>query len=378
MDVKNFPVPFVKVIIQGIETQTDKSGRFKILNITTPYDVVIAYQRSSTAVIYKNLNLENPDLILFGVNDSSNSRRALINVSFPEIPEGSEAIIKFISSDANFCEDSKAIAGDKIKSINVSWPGTQNSINGSIIFITKSNSKYVSYMEKSVSIYQNSVPFIVTFKENPEKNISSSYVNVYIPIKNYEVKGYSVFADFPGFNRNSEVLLSIQEGVKIQSRSNIPFKLPVSFRVKVDGFVKYNNGSGFTNTTYTKPGTTINLSEESPPELRTPSDKYLGAAGNTEFSYSSGSGTGIYVVQYYSSYPELSFYIVTGEKNAYLNYLSRDEFKRASSVEFKWNVRKYLTYFSVDDFVRPNEFRNDIGYKAVLYSSERTFKTGYF
>lgn len=378
LDLKNFPVPFVKVILQGIETMTDKSGRFKIMNVTTPYDIVIAYQKTSTAVIYKNLNLENPDLILFGVNDSTYTRRAIVTVNFPEIPEGKEATIKFISSDANYCRESYALSGEKSKFIPVRWPYSQNSINGSVIFIMKNNLEFESFNQKSISIFQNSTPFNVTFKDNPLKNISSSYLNVYLPFENYKSVGYSVYADFPAYDRSSELLISMQDGTEIQNRSIIPYKLPLSFRVKINGIVKYNDGSGFTNTTFTIPGTTINLNEESPPELKTPTDKYLGAAGNTEFSYSSGSGTGVYVVRYYSDYPELNFYIVTAEKNVYLNYLSRDEFKQANSIEFKWDVRKYLTYFSVDDFARSKEFKNDIGYKAVLYSSERTFKTGYF
>ncbi len=74
----------------------------------------------------------------------------------------------------------------------------------------------------------------------------------------------------------------------------------------------------------------------------------------------------------------MNFYIVTSSRSAYLTFLSRKEFKKGVSIEFKWNVKKYLTYFSVNDFVKPKEFNNDIGYKAVLYSKERTFKTGYY
>ena len=72
------------------------------------------------------------------------------------------------------------------------------------------------------------------------------------------------------------------------------------------------------------------------------------------------------------------FNTARSERSTRLNYLSRDEFKRSGSVEFRWRVNKYLTYFSVDDFVKPSAFKNDIGYKAILYSEERTFKTGYY
>ncbi len=104
----------------------------------------------------------------------------------------------------------------------------------------------------------------------------------------------------------------------------------------------------------------------------------MGANGKTEFSYSIGSGTGVFVISFHSFYPDMNFYIVTSERTSNLNYLSRTEFSRINSVEFKWNVTKHLTYFSVNEFVKRKEFKNDVGYKAVLYSNERTFKTGYF
>ncbi len=154
--------------------------------------------------------------------------------------------------------------------------------------------------------------------------------------------------------------------------------MPIAYRLKVSGFVEYKDGRRFVNYEYSQPGATINLTVETPPEPQTPTDKFLGANGNTEFYYSLGSGTGIYVLQYHSFYPSMNFYIVTSNRSAYLTFLSRKEFKQNVSIEFKWNVKKYLTYFSVNDFVKPKEFNNDIGYKAVLYSKERTFKTGYY
>lgn len=378
IDERSFPVPFVKVLINGAEVSTDNFGKFRMLNVRFPYDAVVAVRSTSTAVIYKNLNIENPDLILFGNLNSIYSYRAVVNLNFPEIPSGSSAKIKFISPDVFYCEDAEAFTGEKSKTIIVYWPLSQKTINGKVIYIQKNNSLYENYRENAISIFQNTIPFETTFGKNITEIAHTSNLTVYFPFDDYTVKGYSVYADFLAYNRNSEILLTKQEGNILKTKSIIPSLLPVSYRLKINGFAKYKDGSGFISTAYSKPGATINLSTENPPELKTPSDKFMGAAGNTEFSYSSGSGTGIYVVHYQSFYPDMDFYIVTGERSAYLNYLSRDEFKKVNSVDFKWDVKKYLTYFSVDDFVKPNEFKNDIGYRAILYSGERTFKTGYF
>lgn len=377
VDERNFPVPFVKVIIGGSEVESDKFGTFKLPNIAFPYDAVIAERSTATAVMYRNLSVENPDLILFGKPNTRNANTAIINVNFPQIPNGSSAIIKFISQDVFFSEDIEVFSGEKNKTLLVFWPLEQKNINGNIIYLQKSNSSYEVYNDRAVSIFQNRVPFEITFLNNLNNTLTSD-LTIYLPFKDYRTKGYSVFADFFAFNRNSQVLLTRQEGNIFKTKSIIPLKLPISYRLKVSGFVSYDNGSGFVNYIYSNPGGVINLTIEDPPELETPSDKLMGANGKTEFSYSLGSGTGVFVINFHSFYPDMNFYIVTSERTSNLNYLSRTEFSRINSVEFKWNVTKHLTYFSVNEFVKRKDFKNDVGYKAVLYSTERTFKTGYF
>ncbi|MEO6693580.1 MAG: carboxypeptidase-like regulatory domain-containing protein [Ignavibacteria bacterium] len=377
VDERNFPVQSAKIIITGQEVQSDKYGKFRFLNVTIPYDVVIAERSSSTAVIYKNITIEDPELILFGKPSARNSNTAIINVKFAEVPAGSSAIIKFISSDVFYSEEVEVLSGEKSKTLLIEWPETQNTLNGNVIYLQKSNALYQSFIDKSISIYKNTVPFELAFS-GTNSNTLSSDVTIYLPYDNYRSKGYSVYADFFSYNRNSILMLTREEGDIFKTKSIIPLKLPISYRVKVSGFVDYDDGSGFENYIYSKPGAVINLETEEPPKLQTPSDKLNGASGNTEFSYSNGSGTGIYVIHFHSFYPNMNFYVVTNEKSSNLSYLSRTEFQKINSVEFKWNVKKYLTYFSVNDFVKPKVFNNDIGYKAVLRSAERTFKTGYF
>lgn len=379
LNEKNFPLYNIKVLINGVETNTDALGKFKMLNVKYPYDAVIAERSSATAVIYKGLSIENPDLILFGPLKPRNIQSATINLRFPEIPAGSSAVIKYISPDVFYCEDVSVFPGEKSKTIIVEWPASKKTLNGSVIFLQKTCTSYQQYMEKSQSLFKKTAPFEMSFDNAlVASNTKTSNMVVYLPFVDYNTNGYTISADFFSYNRNSEILLAKEEGSITSGKSIIPSKLPISYRLKVSGFVDYKDGSGFVNYTYVKPGASINLTMESPPELYAPADKFPGATGATEFSYSSGSGTGIYVVKYHSVNPEMNFYVVTNELRTNLYYLSRSEFRKAESVEFKWSIKKYITYFSVDDFVKPNQFQNDIGYKAVLYSAERTFKTGIY
>ncbi|MCB0728713.1 MAG: carboxypeptidase-like regulatory domain-containing protein [Ignavibacteria bacterium] len=377
-DERNFPLQYIKVIINGAETETDRYGKFRLQNIPTPYDVTIADKNTSTAVIYENINIDNPELILFGAVIDKNLNAAFINVKFPEIPQKSTAILKFISQDEFSSRLIEAFSGDNNKTIPVYWPQTKSSISGKIIFIQKDTYEYESFIEKNITVSKSNIPVKTNLKSGNSVNPKTSSIIVNSPDKNYTAKSVNVYADFMDFSENSEILLYSDEGKLNSVKCIIPELFPFSGKYKVKSNVQFKNGSGYETNNFVKPNDKVSIQNESPPEPQTPTDNFLGANGNTEFYYSLGSGTGVYIVQFKSVNTKLNFYIVTKERSTRLNYLSRDEFRRSGSVEFRWRVNKYLTYFSVDDFVKPSVFKNDIGYKAILYSQERTFKTGYY
>lgn len=378
VDERNFPLQNIKVIINGVETDTDRFGKFRLLNIPSPYDVTIADKYSSTAVIYKDINIDNPELILFGTVIDKDLNSAFINVKFPEVPVKSTAILKFISQDEFTSKIVEAFSGNNNKTIPVYWPQTKSTISGKIIFIQKDTYKYESYIEKNITLSRSNIPVKTNLSSANAVNPKTSTITVNSPGKNFSGKSVIVYADFLDFSKNSEIELYNDVGSLNSVNCLIPELVSFSGKYKVKSNIKFKDGSGYETYSFAKPNSKVKIQNESPPELQTPTDNFLGANGNTEFYYSLGSGTGIYVIQFKSVNTNLNFYIVTRERNTYLSYLSREEFKRSGSVEFKWRVNKYLTYFSVDDFVKPSAFKNDIGYKAILYSQERTFKTGYY
>ena len=162
-----------------------------------------------------------------------------------------------------------------------------------------------------------------------------------------------------------------------QFRISVPDNLSITFKFRITGFAKRKDGTEFLNTSYASPGNNLKIESENAPELQTPQNNSLSIDGDTRFSYSVGSGAGIYVVEFRSKNPSMRFFIVTDRNEVYLNYLSRNEFKNGS-IQFEWIVRKFLTYFNVDEFVKPPVFKNDFAYKAVMISSRRYFKTGFY
>ena len=375
-DERNFPLSGIKVLIGISEKTTDQNGNFNFSNISTPYDITIAERRTSTAVIYKGLTISNPALILFGDSVKQYSNEVTLNTFFPKIPEGNSSIIKFISKSEFESYQTEAVTGDSSKNIIIRWPLNRSSLTGELIYIQKKKDNYQYLKRKSVTLNKN-----VTFQEADfysvkERKLSSSEIKLYFPVKKFEFSRIILTASFFNYDKNSGIDLDEENGNSESYKISVPDKFSESFKIKITGMAESKDGSGFVNYNYASPGEALKIVTESPPKQETPSDNILAVDGNTRFSYSSGTGAGIYVIEFKSKLPEMNFYIVTREKETYFTYLSRDEFT-SSNITFDWKVKKYLTYFNVDEFVKPVVFMNDFSYKAILFSGKRSFKTGF-
>lgn len=376
-DERKFPVPFVKVIYGSKEVLTDRFGKFSLTNVTFPYTLTIAEKTSSTAVIYKDLTLSNPELIIFGDLKEQFSNYVQLKVRFPKISEGGSAVIKMISQEVFDCKEAKAGEGDSTVNLNILWPVSENYLKGEIVFLLRDKQGFQTIKYLKVSVYKNDRNKTARINNKKGSSLSTSAINVYQPASKSLKTEFNVSLNFFNYNLNSAIKFSENSDGAVKTHIWVPDKLSVTNKILVTGFGRFNNGSGYAGLNFVSPGAELKLYPESPPELFTPSDNYLGAAGNTNFSYSLGSGTGIYVIEFKSINPYLNLYIVTSERQSTLNYLSRNEFKNYSA-QFTWSVKKYLTYFNTDEFVRPKVFKNDFSYKAVLYSDKRKFKTGFY
>lgn len=375
LDDRWFPVPEVTISISsGGMTTTDREGKFSIVTEKLPYSITVFDYANSNGVIYTNLSSRNIQLILFGTAGSRHTNTEVIRVDFPVISKNRSALIKFVSDNIFFSKDVTAFAGEKSKLITIEWPSKTNSINGRIMYLEKTQTSYEKYFERIITVYSGFAPQTVIFDSASfYSRPGSSSVTLYLPVLNYDMKSFSVCADFLSLHRNAEITLNNTEGNITSTKVLVPRNLSLGYRLKVEGKAYNKGGEGFENSLYTYPGSVLNLDSETPPSLESPQDKLYTVNDRTIFGYEWGSGTGIYVVNFHCFDPVGDFYIVTRDKQIYppLTYAS-DILK---GTEYSWKVYKYLTYFSVDDFVKEKIFSNDVGYRAILYSETRTFKT---
>ncbi len=375
LDDRYFPVPNIYITVTpGGNAKTDSRGEFRVDAEKTPYQLYVYDDANAIGVLYTNLSTQTPELFLFGLASSKYVNTDILKIEFPPVPRGKTAIIKFLSESIYWSSDVTVNPGETSKTISVDYPSYMNNINGRVIYLEKSNTSFNKYVERAITIAKNYYPQSVVFDSLANyENPGSSIVTIYPPAFAYDVKGFSVYVDFLALHRNSCIELNITEGDIISTKVLVPLKLSFGYRLRVTGKGFFKRGDGFYNLTYSYPGATLNISTETPMILEAPQDKFWGVSNNTRFAWDWGSGTGIYVAHFHAFAPVADLYIVTTERSvrsplAYARNLMGGE-------EFSWEVMKYTTYMSVDDYVKPRTFANDVGYKAMIKSELRTFRT---
>jgi hypothetical protein len=378
LDERYFPVPNVSVTVTGgMLTKTNKDGTFSLSTDNTSYDILLYDLSTSIGVMYKDLSTSVPELIFFGLNASRNVNSEFVKIEFPPLPNGRSAIIKFLSEDVYSCEDVTVSSGERTKVLNINFPAYLTRLNGRIVYLEKTSTSYEKYSEYPITIIKEGYPQTVILDSMSIGNKpGTSSVIIYPPAFAYDSKGFSVYGDFLAEHRNSEITFNVTEGDIVSSKIIVPQTLPYGYRLKIEGRGALKNNGRFVNYTYSYPGATLNIPTETAPKLDAPQDKYWGVSNNTIFSWDWGSGTGIYVAHFHSFAPVGDFYVVTRDRN-----LKNPKALAGGIIdgnEYSWQVSKYLTYTSVDDYAKPRIFANDLGYKAILTSELRTYRINPF
>jgi hypothetical protein len=375
LDERYFPVPKMKITSSGGSgATTDKNGEFKLTIDNTPYDLTIFDAASNNGVIYRDLTTDNPELFLFGSTKSKYANTEVVRVNFLPVPQGKTDLIKFLSDEIFYSLDATAYSGETTKLLSVDFPSSKKQINGRIIFIEKTPYSFEKFGERALTIQKDYYLQTVIFDSlTVYSKPGDAYLSIVLPVMNFDRKGFSVYANFLSLHRNAEILLNTTEGDIISTKVLVPLSLPYGFRLKIAGNGFDKGGIGFANFIYSYPNSSYNISSENPPKLESPQDKLYNTDNNTLFSYDWGSGIGIYIVHFHCFDPVGDFYVVTNNRNikSPVSYASNI----LKGTEFSWIVSKYITYLSVDDFAKPRNYANDIGYKAILSSEMRTFRT---
>lgn len=362
------------VSIEDSIKTTDANGSFVISGITTPYDVKIIPPGNS-GIIYKGLTTASPQLYSAGIADFF----ATLNVTIPPLSVNQKAAVFF--TDVIHIQTSNAISFPGTAAmVFVRWTGS-SSITGKIIVLVYTLAgghitTYEKYGEKTGFTLNSGSTQSVTFTApeltlNPGESTISGALTIPSGFVN---PNNSIGLKFTSAGAN--VFLNTLDTVNAATFNYIvPTGLPNTPQFVISG---YAAGPGSVNlstykaVTSTAPATALNIVLDTPPTLTTPPNAATNIDTNTNFTYSAGSGTGIYRLSFQAV--GKSFYVITQSTTTKIPNLNSFGLGIGSSLNYSWGVLKYNGITSMDEYVSTPLLFNPL-YSSEAQSERHTFTT---
>lgn len=361
------------VIGDSIKT-TAADGSFSISNVTSPYDIKII-AGGDNGLVYKGLTTTSPKLLGLGVSVTPNS--AMLNVTLPALVANQSATVIFTDQSTVQAADNFTFPAT-VANINVTWAsGGGASITGKIIVLvyTQAGGNITTYDktgEKPQALNNGGVQAVsftaAELTTNPvESTISGSLT---LPT------GFTNPSNILGLKYITNASPQFASVLDDFSTAAFNYVVPTGLATTpqfvigggASGPLTGQNSSRYVIATAPNPSLTIVL--ETPPSLTTPPDAATNIDTNTNFTYTAGSGTGIYLASIRTA--TRTFYVFTNSTSTKIPNLNAFGLGVGSSLAYTWNVIRINDITTTDAFVAAPLLFNTL-FSATATSEQRAF-----
>jgi hypothetical protein len=354
---------------------TSSDGSFTINNVTAPYDakIVLSSGPNPTGLMYKGVNSYTPQFLGTGLPSVPSS--AVLKVTIPALGPNQRATV--IYTDTGFVHVSQNILPPAVlANLNVVWSSGAN-ITGKILvlvytFTAGQVSAFDKYGEKTNFVLNNGGTSNVTFTAadlslNPgETTVSGS---IALP-PGYMTPNANLLLRFT--NKGS-VYLGANIGNPVMSNTYsfvVPTGLPSASTIVIGGRGSGPIGEDGLKIITAAAGSSGNvITIETCPNLSTPPNMATNIDTTTNFTWSAGTGSGIYLVNYTTA--GKNFYVFTSQQNTTIPSFSSFGLPIGPAVVYSWNVVR-ISGMTIDQFVSAPLF-NNTGFTGTSNSESRTF-----
>ena len=349
------PSSNLKVTVQNQTVYTSSNGSFAFDNVIYPYDLIVTDSSfRSTVYIYKGLSVKN---ITIPLNRSQSSTDlAFVNVHLPAGFFQSDLECKIIFTDGNYINKYVQVS-DLNQDVYFDVPlNGNNSVSGRLFVLTyKSDSEnrilsYENFGQSPEIQLQSGSTFEYTFDSqslslNPgEQEIECTFNNI---SKNYLSSFYISFSPKYTFNETNFIFSELQ-GSSVNFK--IPTGIPAEFKTFVNNY-SYNIPGDAAEDFNVIPNVLNEFTVKVPPDLVSPDNEIQNVNNNTQFSFNTGTGNGIYEISLFNNVSFIEYKIITSNNNFTLEGLEELEFGNFNNNNFNWNVKKIGPANSMNDFI---------------------------
>lgn len=375
LDRTGFPVYDAAVNTSSILwAETNRYGEFSINDMHPPYTIMFDSYYTHLNMFIGVKNRVNVFTLPQEYVLRHNEYHALVH--FPPVAFGHSAVVIFASTEACRIDLNTSYANDSFTYIGYTAPLGVSDLRGKLIFLEYSHFEqndytYYKFGAKDTVLdcseyFLNEFTFTGAETDyNPEEKEVTAKVN-YPPSF---TGGPAYFLLNFGSSQNNEI--TIGSG----NSAIVPVLTLEGYKVKVISYSDGNNSQHIETWKYVDPGEHVILNNNIPPLLAYPPNNAENISDTSSFFVSDEGGPGIYEFNFsrQNSY-NLDYIIYTAGKMFTLDeFMFRDD-TLYSDCEYRWQVRKYCGFNSIDDFVsRP--LVNIISGSSVETSEVRHFRT---
>ena len=368
LNIVNQASPNVMVQIGEQSVTTASDGSFSLNNIRMGYNLRLIDNTGINTKYFYGLTAGR--LRLQGTQTINDSLQCEISVSFPPEILSPGVTGKIIFTDFNYVNAYGFLSQDLPMNV---WLPDNSPVTGKIILITyktDASGKIISYENFGQSAplqVMNGGKYSYNFSAaevalnpgevslsgtiNKQTGFNEGITNYFLTFSNKKTPNYSVLLAFENISGNN---------FNIITPSNLPLEFSnMIFSYSTDGMV---NNSELFKLPAGPSG--ISLDTKSAPELLTPEDNAVYVTSSTLFSFTAGTGSGIYQVNLYDLTLQKNYAIYISSNSFSLNDFS-DLFPNGiSNSVFKWSVEKIGYSNSLNEFAaiysdRPDYFRTN-------------------
>ena len=350
--VKDFadqPVAGAAVLVPGKPAVTSATdGSFSISGVTTPYDITFIVSNAHLASTYKGLTRTDPTL--YSVYQFfSTTNNATVSGSVPVVSGRTTRVI-YVSGDMSWY--ATANAGSGTYNINISWRGTNTTLNGTIYVLRWVNAtgiptSYDAYGDRALTVsaggsFQGNNFTSGQLTDPAEMNISGSVTR---PSSSYSLSQRELYLGFG----NSVTYLANEGGTL---GDNLSYTVP-NISGATFGIAAYASFGG-RSATYFKSGIapgsqSVSIPLAEAPQLSLPVNGGTGVDTTTSFLFAPGGGTGVNFVQMSGSGSDPSFLILTSNAMFMIPNLAQQGLGLPSNRNYSWRSARLYPFSSMDE-----------------------------
>ncbi len=343
----------VKVTVQDKTAYTSADGCFTLNGISYPYDVIITDSASRRATIYKNISVSNIELYSDQYSGSNYSAAIYVQILGESVQSGKKW--KVIFTDRENINEYAEVSGIN-PTAGLLLNMDKDIVSGRLIalsYFKDNNGKITSYENfgsfplfniQSGNTYNYWFDSLSLAFNPGEETVTASINIAAVP---YSTEFYLSFGtkNSPG---NSGYNFSYLTG------SYFNFIIPTDLTVPFSTVILNTTTlpAGFSQQVYNvNPVSGNDLIVFNPPIPLSPSEDAKNVKTETQFSFNSGSGKGVYEI-ILTNLSRLSEYrIITADNNFTLEGLDKLGFGSINNNIFEWRVTKKGPAATVNDYV---------------------------